>query len=295
MDLRQVKCFLKVADEHNITKAASLLNMSQPPLSRKIKQMENELGIQLFIRDKHTLQLTDSGKILYRRGREMVRLMEKTEEELEEIRTGNSGTISVAAVQSLGTTWMPGVIKKYNKNYPKIGFNVYIGNSDEIQKRLDSGEYDVGIMREPFDFNHQDYEYIELEREYWCVLMQKSDPLSQYDILTVKDLAPQKLLLPMRTGISRKLRNWLKINDMDTQIFCSYSELMTAVVLVKEGLGIAIVTNSMDTLLGNDDSLVMRKLQDTECSTVSAAVWRKNSQLSRPAAEFIRYIRDMTK
>lgn len=293
MELRQIRCFLAVADERSMTKAAKILNMAQPPLSRKIKQMEVELGMALFIRDKDGLKLTECGRLLYRRGSEIIKLAGKVEQELEEMKSGRSRNISVAAVQSLGTTWMPAVIKKYSKVYPEIGFNVYIGNSDEIKKRLDSGRYDIGIMREPFAYNSEEYERIELAREYWCILMKKENILAGKENLQIKDLHTQKLLLPMRAEIRQKLQQWLKINDMDGQIFCNYSELMTAVVLVKEGLGVAVVSNTMNHIFGSDEQLVMREINDTECVTISAAIWKKGSALSDPAKQFIKYIRDM--
>lgn len=125
MEVRLLQYFLTIAEEENITKAAEKLNMSQPPLSRQLKQFENELGVVLFERGKRKMQLTEAGYFLKNRGKEILELIEKTKDQLRERCDGTSGTISIGTIETSGASILPLLISQFNKEFPKVSFDIW--------------------------------------------------------------------------------------------------------------------------------------------------------------------------
>lgn len=132
MDTRTLRYFLVTAQERNFTKAANKLCMAQPPLSRQIKLLEEELGVTLFIRNSRQLQLTEEGYFLKQQAEEILLLIEKTEHQLEKMGNNDYGTISIGATESCGGSILPHLIEGFHEAAPHIRFQIWTGNSDEI-------------------------------------------------------------------------------------------------------------------------------------------------------------------
>lgn len=163
MDIRTLRYFLVTAQERNFTKAANKLCMAQPPLSRQIKLLEEELGVTLFIRNSRQLQLTEEGYFLKQQAEEILLLIEKTEHQLEKMGNNDYGTISIGATESCGGSILPHLIEGFHEVAPHIRFQIWTGNSDEIQERLEKNLVDVAVVREPF--NMEQYDRIFLNHE----------------------------------------------------------------------------------------------------------------------------------
>ena len=153
MDIKILKYFLAVANEGTITKAAKKLCIAQPPLSRQLHQLEEELGVSLFIRGKRHIQLTSEGFFLKQQAEEIISLVQKTENELSKMKTNTHGTISIGVTETCGSSILSELIKEFSSKYPYIKYNVWCGNGDEINEKLDRGLIDLGIVREPFNTN----------------------------------------------------------------------------------------------------------------------------------------------
>ena len=139
MDLRGLHYFSVVAEELNFTRAAQRLNMSQPPLSNQIKALEEELGTPLFLRGGRGLQLTEAGKLLYRRAAQLLDLAERTREEVGSLAMGLSGTLCFGSVAGLApflaARWLAG----FREEYPLVRFEVVNGSSDDIIEQIQRG------------------------------------------------------------------------------------------------------------------------------------------------------------
>ena len=146
MDLRTLQYFVVVAEELNITKAAEKLHMSQPPLSAQIKKLELELNTELFIRGKRQLDLTESGELLYRRAKEILRMVEKTKTEILSLSDGMRGTISIGLVEGIApdiaAEWCSGFIERY----PHIRFRILDGSTDDLLEKLRSGIISLAVI-----------------------------------------------------------------------------------------------------------------------------------------------------
>ena len=151
MEFRLLKYFLMVAREENITKAANLLHITQPTLSRQLIQLEEELGVTLFQRSKHRIILTEDGMLLRRRANEIISLMEKTQQELTKECDDLVGEISIGCGETQNMSYLSQKIKEFHKVHPLVKFHIHSTTADEIKERIENGLLDMGLVTEPVD------------------------------------------------------------------------------------------------------------------------------------------------
>ena len=144
MDLRALHYFAVVAEELNITRAAERLNMSQPPLSAQIKGLEEELGVQLFIRGKRHLTITDAGTHLYRRARQILELSEQTQQELMSME-GLSGDLNISLVEGRAPFLLARWIAGFRSEFPRVAIHLWNGSGDEVMERVQRGLADLAL------------------------------------------------------------------------------------------------------------------------------------------------------
>ena len=170
MELRVLKYFLMVAREESVTKAANLLHITQPTLSRQLMQLEEELGVKLFIRNKKHILLTEEGMLLRRRAEEIVTLSEKTREELSHSKEDLSGKINIGSGELRTSLFLAELIISFKKLHPLVEFEIYSGNADNIKERIESGILDIGLLQEPVDISKYDFMRTPF-KEHWGLLI----------------------------------------------------------------------------------------------------------------------------
>jgi DNA-binding transcriptional LysR family regulator len=176
MDVRVLKYFLAVAREGNITKAADTLHVTQPTLSRQLMDLEDELGTELLIRGKRQVILTSSGILFQQRAQEIAALLDKTQRDIAEHNNVVEGIVSIGCVETSASFLLPDVLETFNSLYPKVQYQIYTGNGDDIRDKIDSGLVDAGILIEPVEIAK--YEFIHLPfQDIWGVLMRKNTSL----------------------------------------------------------------------------------------------------------------------
>lgn len=146
MELRVLQYFLMVAREENITRAAELLHITQPTLSRQLMQLEEELGVTLFHRGKRRITLTADGMLLRRRAEELVSLAEKTVTELSRSDNVLSGTVAIGSGEYKSTSFLATLIQDFQQAHPQVQFQIYSGTADNIQERIAHGLLDLGLL-----------------------------------------------------------------------------------------------------------------------------------------------------
>lgn len=157
MDIRVLKYFLAVAREESITKAAESLHMAQPPLSRQLKNLEEELGKQLLIRGSKKITLTEDGMLLRKRAEELVDLLEKTKTELISSNENINGEIYIGCGETESISFLAQIACKLQKTHPLIHYHIYSGDAERVIEKLDKGLIDFGILVEPKDISKYDY------------------------------------------------------------------------------------------------------------------------------------------
>ena len=163
MELRVLKYFLTVAREENITRAAALLHLTQPTLSRQLMNLEEELGVKLFNRSRYRIILTEEGMLLRRRAQEIVALSDKTEQELSREKNELTGEIAIGCGETQSMTFLSRQICAFRAQYPLVRFRIYSANADDIKERMEKGLLDLGLLMEPVDMGR--YEFVRMQEK----------------------------------------------------------------------------------------------------------------------------------
>jgi len=287
MEIRVLKYFLAVAREGNITKAADMLHITQPTLSRQLMQLEDELGAALFVRGKRKVVLTDAGMLLKRRAEEIVSLSERTELEIGNQDNEVSGEIVLACGITEATNTMGEYIQKFKQLYPNVTFHVRNGNSDFIIESIENGLVDIGFVLEPVHLEKLNFLRLD-KKEKYGILIKKDSPLSQKEYITCDDLKGIPLINTSRIETQNQLKEWIG-SDYDQLDFVAVSELTTtASILVSHNIGSAIVVEG-SVNYAMDQDLCFRPFYP-ELATTSLVVWKKYQSFSFTISKFIDFI-----
>lgn len=288
MDLKELSNFLKIAEYENITKAAQELHVAQPHLTRQIQNLEQELGVSLFIREKKRLHITDEGRFLKQQAKQILGLVQKTKAQISEMESGISGTLYIGSIETVGTLYLPQWISGFKNCYPKIRYNLWSGNSTDVIERLERGLIDLALVRAPFD--EEKFESFPVLDEKWIVLMNKNHPLATNDapLVSLEELSREELLVP--TQRIHEVSGWFNARNLNSNIICGFSPLMNAIVMVQNNLGIAILPESCKEMLFTDD-VIIKNLSENMMSTVSF-IWRNQYELTGAAKRFLDFVKE---
>lgn len=289
MDLRSLYYFTVVAREQNFTRAAEKLNMSQPPLSNQIKNLEEELGTTLMIRGKRNVTLTEAGKLLYRRSAQLLDLADRTKNEIVAMTEGISGMLFFGIVEGkapfLAGKWITG----FREEYPLVNFTLWNGSSDDIIAQIRKGTMEVGIIAAPYDEEH--LEGISVGCEPWVAMIPENHPLAadaEYPI-ALTELKDQPLIVPHRSSRVDAIRKWFKDAEVEPQIVCELSNYLDALALVQHGSGISIFPQTTPVSM---PGVVSRVITGPPKKAEYVLVWDREHPLSELAQAFIDYVRD---
>ena len=280
MEFRVLQYFLAVTREGNISAAAQSLHLSQPSLSRQLKELEEELGVTLFIRGRRRIELTEEGLILRKRASEMMQLVELTESEISEVKNDISGTLSIGAGESRSMRRITAVFKELKGQYPNIRLHIVSGDTEDLQDRLDRGLLDFALIFT--DFDKEAYHYMpSSSKEIFGVIMRKDSDLADKDFITIKDLYNKPLIVSRANGLH--LFNSPQVRRL--QIAATYNLLYNASLMVEDGIGYAI---SFDRLVDTSDTspLCFRPLSP-EISVTPTLIWKREQKLSIVSQLFI--------
>lgn len=204
MEIRTLQYFLTIAREESISGAAEYLHITQPTLSRQMKELEEELGKQLFIRGKRRITLTDEGMILRKRAEEILGLVERAEAEVKANEELLTGDIYLGCGESEGMRPIAKTIATMLEKYPHVKFHLHSGKAEEVMEKIDAGVLDFGIVIEPVDLNK--YDYLRLPySNVWGILMKRDSTLASLDKITPDDLRGKPLLCSNQGMVKNEL------------------------------------------------------------------------------------------
>ena len=292
MDIRVLQYFLAVAREASITKAAESLNMTQPPLSRQLKELEEELGKQLFIRGNRRVTLTEEGMILRKRAEEMVELMEKTKAEVSSSGENISGEIYIGGGETEGIRLIAKAAEKIQRKHPGISYHLFSGNADDVTERLDRGLLDFGILIEPADIKK--YDFIRLPtKDRWGLLMRRDHPLAEKSEVQPEDLQGLPLIASRQSLAHNELSGWLGKQYDSLQIVTTYNLLYNASLMVEEKVGCALCLDHIIPEYENSP-LCFRPLEP-QIEVGLDIVWKKYQVFTKPATLFLNTLQEEIK
>jgi DNA-binding transcriptional LysR family regulator len=283
MDIRQLKYFLTIAEEEQITGAAKKLHIAQPPLSSQLKALEKELNVKLVDRGSRKIHLTDAGKILRNRAEQIIELTEATVKELEDYSSGIQGTLTLGAVSSSGALLIPNRISKFHEKYPCISFEIWEGNTYRILEILNSGVIEIGIVRTPF--NSKNLGAIYLEKEPMVAAIRDDLYLKETKKnINLVELMDKPLIIYRR--FENLIIECCTNAGFQPKIICRTDDARTALLWADSGIGIAIIPKSALDLI-RSSYLNYRVINEQTLETQIAAIWLKNRHLSSAAKHFI--------
>ena len=244
MELRVLQYFLAVTREQSISGAAEYLHLSQPTLSRQLKDMEDELGKQLMIRGNRKITLTEEGMILRKRAEEILNLVQKTEQEITVSNDIVAGEIYIGAGETDAVRLIAKAAKQLQEKYPDINYHISSGDSIDVFEDLDKGLIDFGLVFGSVDSAKYEYINFPIKDEYG-LLVRKDDPLAKKKAISPSDIWDKPLMFNRNTRDGDLLTNWLGKSISEIHIAATYNLLYNASLMVDEGLGYAFALDKI--------------------------------------------------
>ena len=291
MEIRLLRYFLAVAQEESISKAADLLHITQPTLSRQLMDLEKELNTKLLIRGKRNkkITLTEDGKLLKSRAQEIIELTNKTESEFLFGDKNISGDIFIGGGETDSIRVIARTIKRLSLEYPNIKYHFYSGNGEDVTEKLNKGLLDFGVFIEPID--KKEYGFIQLpQNDTWGILMRKDSDLAKKEFIEPEDLINIPLFSSRQYLVKNLISGWLGYDFEKLNIIGSYNLLYNASVMVEEGLGYALCIDKLINISG-DSKLCFKPLKPKLEAGILVA-WPKNQPLSKIAKLFIQKLQE---
>lgn len=292
MEIRVLRYFLTVVREENITKAAEVLHITQPTLSRQLAQMEENMGVKLFLRGTRKIELTNEGLLLRRRAEEILELVDKTEREMTEQGEEIEGMVSIGCGDLKSVQALPELIRSFHEKYPRVTFDLYTATADHIKDRMDRGLTDLGLLLEPVDM--EKYDFIRMkEKEKWVVAMHPSSPLAEKEYVTAEDLSDVPLILPRRLNVRSELANWFGDYYDQLQVLFTSNLPANSSIMVQKKLAYAlIVSGSID--LWDQKKITYRPVYP-EVTASSVLAWKRRQPFGLAAEKFIFHMKQHRK
>ena len=287
-----MRYFIAVAECGSISKAAEKLFITQPNLSRQLMKLEEETGQKLLIRGNKKSELTEAGRLLYKRATEITELMDRTQSELRSDGDEVFGTVCIGGGESYAVGLIAKAAKEVSDMFPGIKFDFFSGDTDAVTEKLDKGLIDFGILIEPS--NLEKYNSLRLPlTDKWGILMRKDSPLSEKEYITKEDLNGLPLLFSVHSFKKNNVTAWF-CKDLDKlNVVATYNLIYNASLMVEQGMGYAVGLKGIINTSG-DSTLCFRPFFPILETHLDVA-WKKNGELSKASKIFLeRLISDLS-
>ena len=294
MELRHIRYFLAVAEEMNFSRAAEKLCIAQPPLSRQIMDLEDELGVKLFNRNKHALSLTDEGILFKQYAVQVLDLVEHSTSEVRELKQGLQGMLNLGTVEGNAPRLLANWISGFHDENPHVQYTLWNGNSDDVAGRVLNGLCEIAVIMEPH--NGVGLNSIPIYKEKWVAIIPKDHDIlkNKRKKVTMDQIADYELIIPSRESRLAEIGEWFKGTNKAPKVRCRVAHFLSAYELTRQGLGIAIFPASVSNIV-NSDEVTIKEFEDPAPTVSYILVWNKNKTLSHAATEFIEYIKKHNK
>ena len=288
MDLRVLRYFLAVAREENMTRAAQVLHVTQPTLSKQLKALEEELGKTLFLRHAFRIELTEEGQLLRRRAEDLVNMADKITNEFSAMGDLTGGELYFGLAESYQIRFLAQEIKRFKRKYPNLRYHITSGGTEQVIERLDKGLLDFAVIVETPDYKK--YNVLEFpERDRWGAVMPKSHPLASKKAVCVDDLIGLPLFVSEQSW-NADIPRWAgsKIKDLKPEGF--FQLAYNGAIFAKEGLGVLL---TLDRLVNTSSESDLAFIPfDPPLENKMYLVWKKYQVFSPVAEKFLSEIQD---
>lgn len=282
MEIRVLRYFLEIARESSMSRAAETLHVSQPTLSKQMKELESELGKKLFHRGSTSVSLTDEGMLLRKRAEDILTMVDKTTSEFRELDNIAGGEVHIGCAESHQIKYLAWVIKDFKEAYPRFRYHLTSGNTEQVVERLDRGLIDFAFIVEPP--NLERYNHIEIPgTDIWGLAIRKDHPLAEKEEIVFADLIEIDLICSEQ-GMKFDIARWCGENADQLNLSGTINLCYNGGVFVEEGLG-GMLTFDRLVNTDNDSNLCFRPLSP-RLETKMYIIWKKY-QVFTPIAELL--------
>lgn len=289
MELRVLEYFLAVAREQSISAAADFLHLTQPTLSRQLKDLEDEFGKQLFIRGNRKITLTEDGVYFRKKAEEIVTLAHRTEVEMKKSDQTIVGDIYIGAGETDAVRNIVRVAHELQKQYKGIHFHIISGDTADLTDRLDKGLFDFCLLLGEID--QSKYEYLSLPyTDTWGILMRKDSPLAEMKSIKAQDLWDKPLIFSRQMLNAPRFMRWFEKSASELNIIATYNLAFNASIMAREHMGYVLTLDKLINTEGTD--LCFRPLSPKQTVGMEL-VWKKYQPQSKAAEKFIETLSDI--
>lgn len=289
MELRVLNYFLAIAREENFTRAAQQLHVTQPTLSRQIAQLEEELGVELFVRNNHNIILTEDGMMLKRRAQELLSLADKIKRDFS-YKAGNlEGVISIGSGEFQSTRYLTDCIAAFRKKHPLVRYELYSGNAGNIRDNIERGLLDIGLMSEPIDIRK--YEFISMPvKEQWGALVRNDSPLAKKKFIEPQDLIGIPIISTLGEFLESNIGKWFGEYAGQADIIAKGNLLYNEAMLAGSNVG-AVIGIKLNCCYEGLRFIPLAPALDSG----TALAWKKEQIFSAATSAFIDFCKQYLK
>lgn len=282
MEIRVLRYFLEIAREGNMTRAAETLHVSQPTLSKQMKELESELGKKLFRRGSASVSLTSEGMLLRKRAEDILEMVDKTADEFSALDDITGGEVRVGCAESCQLKYLARAIHRLQEKYPLFRYHLTSGNTEQVTERLDRGLFDFAVIVEPPDLGR--YNYLEIpETDVWGLVMKKEHPLAAKKAVAADDLMGLSIICSEQS-MEADIPRWCGEKADALTLSGTVNLAFNGSVFVREGLGCMLTFEGLVNT-GTDSELCFRPLTP-KLENKMYVIWKKY-QIFTPIAELL--------
>ena len=287
MDIRSLRYFLAVAREENMTRAAELLHVTQPTLSRTMRALEEELGKKLFTRHSFSIELTDEGVLLRSRAEDLVTMADKIEREFLSLDDVTGGELYLGLAESYQIRYLARELRTLKSSYPGLHYHITSGDTEQVTEKLDKGLLDFAVLCETPDARK--YEYVTFpEPDVWGVIMPMDAPLAKNETIRVDDLVGIPLFTSEQSWAA-DIPRWCGERIHDLSLEGSFRLAYNASMFVREGLGYQLsFANLVNT--SPESGLVFRPLEP-KLESKLYLIWNRYQTFTSISERFLHQVR----
>jgi len=283
MEMRHLRCLVAVAEELHFGRAAARLNLSQPPVSLAIKELEAELGVTLFERSSRRIALTREGEEALHDARAVLARAELLKRRANDAAQGQSGTLSIGFISLAAYSFLPDALRRFMADYPKVKLALHESTTDQMLAELEIGALDLGLIFASPGMSPT-LAYQATQREALMIALPENHPQAKSPQVALEKLAHERFL-----GFERHYGPMIFDAMVATCMRHGFSpqlfparQMHTIVSLVAGGIGVALVPASVKAM--PRDGVVYRPIRGERTLVETGAAWRESDDSSIVAA-----------
>jgi len=286
MDIKQLRYFVAIAEEKNITAAANRLHMSQPPLSIVLKQLEGELGVKLFDRNGKSMELTDKGQLLYQRARQLVNSFEEIKNELRDTEEGKKGALNIG-INTSSVSGFSEMVRSFHEKYPLVALKIVQNDSIYLAEMVKRRAIEMAFVRLPLD--HQALTYHHLMNEPLIFVSKK-----EVQNITLEEISHLPLIIPSTEGLGiyNTILESFTRKELQLKKIAECSDMQVLMELVRSGMGVTIVPKSVFDVYGTK-TLYGIPINNANMNSSLGVVWLEHHYVSAPAKNFMKVVKGL--